>query len=60
MDYSIESAPLEKLQSDCIIVGVYQDQQLSTSATTLNSSSQGLIATIVSRGDISGKNVKHC
>ncbi|MDP3332046.1 MAG: leucyl aminopeptidase [Methylococcaceae bacterium] len=56
MDYSIESAPLEKLQSDCIIVGVYQDQQLSASATTLNSSSQGLIAKIVSRGDISGKN----
>jgi len=56
MDYSIESAPLEKLQSDCIIIGVYQDQQLSASATTLNSSSQGLIAKIVSRGDISGKN----
>jgi len=56
MDYSIETAPLEELQCDCVIVGVYQDQQLSPSATTLNSSTNGLINTIVSRGDLSGKN----
>ncbi len=56
MDYSIETAPLEELQCDCIIVGVYQDQQLSPSATALNNSTQGLINSIVSRGDLSGKN----
>lgn len=56
MDYSIETTPLEELQCDCVIVGVYQDQQLSPSATALNSSTQGLIKTIVSRGDLSGKN----
>ncbi len=56
MDYSIETAPLEDLQCDCIIVGVYQDQQLSPSATALNSITHGLINTIVSRGDLSGKN----
>lgn len=56
MDYSIETAPLEELQCDCVIVGVYQDQQLSPSATVLNNSTNGLINNIVSRGDLSGKN----
>ncbi|MGZ8158932.1 MAG: leucyl aminopeptidase [Methylobacter sp.] len=56
MDYSIETAPLEDLQCDCIIAGVYQDQQLSPSALALNNSTQGLINNIVSRGDLSGKN----
>ncbi|MDO9424810.1 MAG: leucyl aminopeptidase [Methylobacter sp.] len=56
MDYSIETAPLDELQCDCIIVGVYQDQQLSPSATALNNSTHGLINNIVSRGDLSGKN----
>jgi len=56
MDYSIETAPLEELQCDCIIVGVYQDQQFSPSATALNNNTNGLINNIVSRGDLSGKN----
>ncbi len=56
MDYSIETSPLEELQCDCIIVGVYQDQQLSPSALALNNSTRGLINNIVSRGDLSGKN----
>ncbi len=56
MDYSIETTPLEKLQCDCLIVGVYQDQQLSPTAIALNNSTQGLINKIVSRGDMSGKN----
>lgn len=56
MDYSVETAPLEELQCDCVIVGVYQDQQLSPSAAALNNSTDGLINKIVSRGDLSGKN----
>jgi len=56
MDYSIETAPLEKLQCDCIIAGVYQDKQLSPSASALNNSVSGLIEKVVNRGDISGKN----
>jgi leucyl aminopeptidase len=56
MDYSIETAPLEKLECDCIIVGVYQDQHLSPAAQRLNDSTQGLIADVLARGDISGKN----
>jgi leucyl aminopeptidase len=56
MDYSIETAPLKELQCDCMIVGVYQDLQLSPSAELLNNSTDGLISNIVKRGDLSGKN----
>jgi leucyl aminopeptidase len=56
MDYSIETAPLEKLQCDCLMVGVYQDQQLTPSASAINQSTSGLINKILSRGDLSGKN----
>jgi leucyl aminopeptidase len=55
MDYSIETAPIEKLQSDCIIVGVYQNQQLSPSANVVNSATENLISKLLTRGDISGK-----
>jgi leucyl aminopeptidase len=56
MEYDIETGPLKTLQCDCLIVGVYQDQQLSASASSVNQSTQGLINLILSRGDISGKN----
>ena len=56
MEYDIETEPLETLLCDCLIVGVYQNQQLSASASSINHSTQGLINKILSRGDISGKN----
>jgi len=56
MDYSIETQPLEKLQCDCLIVGIYQDQQLSPTATLVNDSHKGLIDKVIQRGDLSGKN----
>lgn len=56
MNYAIETAPLESLQYDCLIMGVYQDQQLSASAKLGNDSTKGLINKIVDRGDINGKN----
>ena len=55
MDYAIEIAPLETVSSDCLIVGVFQDLQLSASAQHINSQTDGLIHAILSRGDISGK-----
>ncbi len=58
MDYSIESSPLEELQCDCLIVGIYQDQQLSPTAAALNNRLQGLIEKVIQRGDISGKNAE--
>lgn len=56
MDYSIESTPLEKLPSECVIAGIYENNRLTPSATILDACSQGIISAVVNRGDIHGKN----
>ena len=58
MDYFIESAPLDKLQSDCLLVGIYENQQLSPSATAIDMLCNGLIGKLIARGDIKGKNAE--
>jgi leucyl aminopeptidase len=55
MDYSIETAPLETLPCDCIIIGVYENQQLVTSGRILTINLQQIITKVINRGDISGK-----
>ncbi len=56
MDYSIESSALEKLQSDCMVIGIYQNQQLSPTAVNVDKVTHGLVSRIIQRGDIEGKN----
>ncbi|KAF3978501.1 MAG: leucyl aminopeptidase [Methylococcales symbiont of Iophon sp. n. MRB-2018] len=58
MDYSIETLALDKLETDCIIVGLYDNQQLSPAAETINQLNQGLISKVIDRGDIKGKNAE--
>lgn len=58
MDYSIESVTLDKLQSDCLLVGIYENQQFSPAATALDELLGGLIGSMVVRGDIKGKNAE--
>ncbi|MGR8931646.1 MAG: leucyl aminopeptidase [Gammaproteobacteria bacterium] len=55
MDYSIESLTLDKLQSDCLLVGIYEKQQLSANASTLDGLCGGLISKLIARGDVIGK-----
>jgi leucyl aminopeptidase len=56
MDYSIETLSLDKLETDCVIVGIYTNQQLTPSATAVDSSTHHLISNLIERGDIKGKN----
>ena len=56
MDYSIETLPLDKLQTDCIIIGIYENKKVSPSAGAVNSLTQGVITHLIERGDITGKN----
>jgi leucyl aminopeptidase len=58
MDYSIESLSLDKLQSDCLLVGIYDNQLLSPSATAVDALCNGLLGKLISRGDIKGKNAE--
>jgi len=58
MDYSIESQPLDTLETDCIIIGIYTDQQLSPSAQFIDNETHQLISNLIERGDIKGKNAE--
>ncbi|MDD2762076.1 MAG: leucyl aminopeptidase [Methylomonas sp.] len=58
MDYSIESITLDKLQSDCLLVGIYEKQQLSYAASLVDGLCDGLISKLIARGDINGKNAE--
>lgn len=55
MNYSIETTSFETLETDCIVVGVYNNQQLSDAAQMLDNITNSLISTVVKRGDILGK-----
>jgi leucyl aminopeptidase len=54
MEYSIETAPIETLSCDCIIIGIYQNQELATSPA-LSEHLKNTVSMLFNRGDISGK-----
>ncbi len=56
MDYSIETLAFDKLQTDCLIVGIYENGVLSPSAKAVDKVTQGFITQLIGRGDIKGKN----
>jgi leucyl aminopeptidase len=56
MDYSIETLSLDKLETECVIVGIYTNQQLTPSATLIDNHTHQLISNLLERGDIKGKN----
>jgi leucyl aminopeptidase len=58
MDYSIETSSLDKLQCECLLVGIYENQQLSPIASALDQLCNGLLLKLISRGDIKGKNAE--
>jgi leucyl aminopeptidase len=55
MNYSIETNSIENLKSNLVIVGIYSNQTLSSSAQILDDVTNGLISSVVKRGDILGK-----
>ncbi|MEQ1513687.1 MAG: leucyl aminopeptidase [Lysobacteraceae bacterium] len=46
------------LASDCIVVGAYADKTLTATGQALDAASGGRIATLIERGDVSGKTGK--
>ncbi len=55
MEFSVKSGSLEKQNSACIIVGVFEPRRLSSAAEQLDEISEGYISNILRRGDIEGK-----
>jgi leucyl aminopeptidase len=55
MEFSIKSGKAEKQAIDCVVVGVYENGQLSDSAASIDRASGGFISSILKRGDMDGK-----
>ncbi|MBV1879879.1 MAG: leucyl aminopeptidase [Pseudomonadales bacterium] len=55
MEFGTKSGNPVKTRSQCIIVGVYEDGQLSPTAELLDTASKGYLKKVVARGDTDGK-----
>ncbi len=55
MEFSIKNDNPLKLQSDCVIIGVYEDKKLSDAAQSIDTASAGYLSNILKRGDFDGK-----
>ncbi len=56
MDYSIESTATDKLQTECLIIGVFENGRYTQTADTINSRLNKLLDALFEQDDISGKN----
>ncbi len=56
MDYSIESIAPDKLQTECLIIGVFENGQYTQMANVINRRLNNLLDQLFEQGDISGKN----
>ncbi|MDX1606685.1 MAG: leucyl aminopeptidase [Candidatus Competibacterales bacterium] len=55
MEFVITSGHPAKQSSDCLVVGVFEERQLSSAAQRLDEASDGRIAELLQRGDLGGK-----
>jgi leucyl aminopeptidase len=55
VEFSIKQGSPEKLRANCVVVGVFEDNQLSAAAQALDKASGRYISGVVARGDMSGK-----
>ncbi|MCL4148295.1 UNVERIFIED_CONTAM: hypothetical protein GTU68_061432, partial [Idotea baltica] len=55
MQYFVTANTASSQQTDCVVVAIFEQGQLSASASELNVSSEGRIQHILDRGDITGK-----
>lgn len=55
IEFSIKNAHAEKQLSNCVIVGVFEPNELSDAAQAIDRASSGYISNIVKHGDMDGK-----
>jgi leucyl aminopeptidase len=54
MQYSVTTDAINTLETDCLVVAVFEEGDLSPSAALINSESDGIITRIIERGDMNG------
>lgn len=55
MEYSTRTDALDRLSTDCLIVGVFQKRKLAPTAEALDAMLDGLLAKLLKRDDVEGK-----
>ncbi|OYZ08227.1 MAG: leucyl aminopeptidase, partial [Methylophilales bacterium 16-45-7] len=55
MEFSIKSGNPEKLRTDCLIVGIFEERKLSDSAKHIDAMSDKAISHVLKSGDMEGK-----
>src|SRR5437899_2596720 len=55
MKLKIENNPLDHLVSDCLVIGVYENNELTPSAEKLNKISKNYISQLLKTGEMEGK-----
>jgi leucyl aminopeptidase len=55
MQFDVWSKGLTTLEADCLVVGIFEDAELSDEAQTLDAATGGKLARIVGRGDFPGR-----
>ncbi|MBY4678983.1 leucyl aminopeptidase [Marinobacterium arenosum] len=58
MDFEITSGSITSAESDCLIVGIGADSQLTPSASAIDQASNGYLSEILAQGDIQGKSAQ--
>jgi leucyl aminopeptidase len=55
VEFSIKQSSPEKQQSDCVVIGVYEDGKLSAAAQLLDKTAAHHLSDLIKRGDMKGK-----
>lgn len=55
MEFSIKNVNAAATQSDCLVVGVYEEKVLSEAAQEIDRASKGMISKLLADGDMDGK-----
>ena len=55
MEFSIKAGSPERVQTGCIVVGVFESRKLSEAAAALDRAAKGYLTRILARGDMNGK-----
>lgn len=55
MEYGVKTGAVEKLKTGCLMVGIWDRRSLSEAAQAVDAASDGLLTTVLKRGDLDGK-----
>ena len=55
MDFEIVNGSVVSLETECLVIGIEADAQLSPSAAAVDQASHGFISALTAAGDIKGK-----